>query len=287
MTLAAFISVKGSPGVTTLACLVGATWPAGRRVVVAECDPSGGDLAARFSLSGKTGWLSLTALSRRDEAGVSVEPHLQQLPGGLEVLVGFPGGAAAGGGQPARQVAERVLWHFARDGEADVILDLGRLSCHEREPSPWLSLASTVCIVLRSDAASILHVQERSGPLQERCGNEASLVVVGSGPYSSAEIERFTEMRVAAEIPDDPVAAGVVTMGRGSERRLARSGLAASARRLAHLLVAGSDTERCRADQAVPSPEPDPRVHDEAGGRGDRGSSTTGGAGALVLQDLA
>lgn len=248
MTLTAFTSVKGSPGVTTLACLVGGTWPADRRVVVAECDPAGGDLATRFSLSAKTGWLSLTAASRRDEEGVSIEPHLQQLPGGLDVLVAPPGGGGAGGGRVARRAAERALCEFAGDGGADVIVDLGRLPWDEGESGPWLSLASTIGIVLRSDAASIVHVEERGGPIRELHGGKVSLVVVGSGPYSSAEIERFTGIPVVAEIPDEPTAAGVMTLGRGSERRLARSGLVGSARRLVQLLTAGADSARGPVD---------------------------------------
>src|ERR1019366_10538581 len=48
-------SAKGAPGVTTLACVLGAVWPTHRAVVVAECDPSGGDLAGRFALSTRTG----------------------------------------------------------------------------------------------------------------------------------------------------------------------------------------------------------------------------------------
>ena len=91
MTLVAFASVKGAPGVTTLACLVGATWPSHRRVMVAECDPSGSDLAARFGLSSKRGWSTWATAVRRSGTPVAIEPHLQQLPGGLDVLVGSGG----------------------------------------------------------------------------------------------------------------------------------------------------------------------------------------------------
>ena len=91
MTIVTFASVKGAPGVTTLACLVGATWPEQRKVMVVECDPSGGDLAARFQLSSRDGWPSFNAAARRGGADIAIEPHLQQLPGGLDVLVGTRG----------------------------------------------------------------------------------------------------------------------------------------------------------------------------------------------------
>ena len=65
VTIISVCSAKGSPGVTTLACALGAVWPAERRVMVAECDPSGGDIAARFGLSAKRGMTSLILEARR------------------------------------------------------------------------------------------------------------------------------------------------------------------------------------------------------------------------------
>jgi hypothetical protein len=237
VTLITFASIKGSPGVTTLACLVGASWPVGRRAVVAECDPSSGDLAARFSLSTKTGWSSLAASARRGDAEASIESHLQKLPGGLEVLVGPHGGDVAGAGRVAGQEAGRALREFAKGAETDVIVDVGRLQLDSTDAQEWLAHSSTVCIVLRSDAASILHVQGRSNALREATGDAASLVVVGGGPYSTSEIERFTGMPVMIDIPEDSAAAAVLTAGHGSERRLARSVLVKSARRLALTLA--------------------------------------------------
>ena len=87
MRVVTFVSVKGAPGVTTLACLVAATWPDHRRVAVVEADPFGGDLAARFRLSTTLGWSSYLTASRRSEGEVPLSPHLQALPGGLDVLV--------------------------------------------------------------------------------------------------------------------------------------------------------------------------------------------------------
>jgi hypothetical protein len=68
------------------------------------------------------------------------------------------------------------------------------------------------------------------------------LAVVGNGPYSTPEIERFVGVTDIIEIADDPSAAAVLTAGRGTERRLTRSALVKSARRLART-VAGPDSE--------------------------------------------
>ncbi len=96
VTTVSICSAKGSPGVSTLACAMGAVWPVERRIIVAECDPSGGDLAARFNLSAKRGMSSLVLEARRSPAAMmlDLQPHLQTVPGGLELLAG-PTGAGA------------------------------------------------------------------------------------------------------------------------------------------------------------------------------------------------
>jgi len=233
MTLISFASMKGSPGVTTLACLVGATWPAGRRVVVAECDSDGGDLAWRFSLSTRTGWLSLALASRRGDVVRSIEDHLQNLPGGLEVLVGTQANGSDVIGRGSGQEAAHIVCEVAERANSDVIVDLGRLHLESSETQIWLGHSATVCVVMRSDAASIGHARDRVRRVRDLCGGSLLLVVVGKGPYSLPEIERFTGVSDIIEIAEDPSAAAVLTAGRGSERRLARSELVKSARRLA------------------------------------------------------
>jgi Flp pilus assembly CpaE family ATPase len=242
MTLITFASIKGSPGATTLACLTGATWPAGRRVIVAECDSDGGDLAFRFSLSTKIGWQSLAAAARRSDVGGSVGAHLQSLPGGLEVLVAPTRGVVVSNGSRAAEDARGALCGIAQGSESDVIVDLGRLHLESVESQRWLAQSETVCIVLRADAAAIAHVQEQVGTIQKRCGGTLLLILIGNGPYSVSEIERFTGVPVIIQVPHDQAAAAVLTLGRGSQRRLARSALVRSARRLGRELAsAGHD----------------------------------------------
>jgi len=103
MTLLSIFSIKGAPGVTTLACLLGAAWPEPGAVAVVEADPAGGDLAARFGLSVHRGWSSLISSTRRSEEAPSLDPHLQELPGGLPVLVASRRCRATGGRQPRGQ----------------------------------------------------------------------------------------------------------------------------------------------------------------------------------------
>ncbi|MGP8006810.1 MAG: hypothetical protein ACLP2J_07245 [Acidimicrobiales bacterium] len=139
--------------------------------------------------------------------------------------------------RPFRSEAVRAV--LGAGTSADVLVDVGRFPADLDDLGVWLTEAAVVCIVTRADAASIIHVHERTEAVQKRTGGRAALVLVGSGPYGSAEVERFTGMKVLVEVPDDPVAAAVATDGRGSMRRLARSGLVAASRRLSITLAGG------------------------------------------------
>src|SRR5690606_15599641 len=73
---------KGAPGVTTAATALGAVWP--RPVLLAECDPAGGDLAYRLPaadggvLIPTTGLLSLGAVARRGLQPHQIHEHTQK-----------------------------------------------------------------------------------------------------------------------------------------------------------------------------------------------------------------
>ena len=266
MTVVSFLSVKGAPGVTTLCCLVGGTWPAHRRVMVVECDPSGGDLATRFGLSARCGWPTLATSARREGGGATIAPHLQQLPGGLDVLVG-----TRPSDLPPAQSADVALlsrtWS-APDDPWDALVDLGRLRQADDDSQAWLHRSDSVVVVTGSDAASVVQVRERAPALRSRYEDRLGLVVIGSGPHQSVEIEAFTGIRLFGELPSDPVAAGIACGAAGGGRRLMRSLLVASVSRLSRHLASdaggNSDSLRdsgpdqrkrpfARADQDCPS----------------------------------
>jgi hypothetical protein len=245
VTVIAMASVKGAPGVTTLACLVGATWPAERPVMVAEADRGGGDLAARFGLSAKCGWSTFASASRRSPSTLAIAPHLQRLPGGLSVLIG-----------PTRSqrvedsgMIESLLSVLPAqpEGPWDVIADLGRITPGQLVAGGWLERSDAAVIVVRGDAPSILHVKERATAIRQQSGDRSCLVVVGASRYSNAEIEEFTGVTVAGNVPFEPDVAAVATGERGGQRRLSRSLLVESASRLARTL-SGADWD---PDQAT------------------------------------
>jgi MinD-like ATPase involved in chromosome partitioning or flagellar assembly len=229
MTIVSICSSKGSPGVTTLACAIAATWPENRRILVAECDPSGGDLAARFGLSSKLGMTSLVLESRRSAASAvpSVEPHLQRLHGGLEVLVGAVGASAA------RMVDDELpglvgwLKQFASDLErtsdvTDLIVDCGRIQPGALGQVAVMAASDHVLLMIRptvegvasagwlaerlsrfDEAPSASHGSRRSTP-------SARLVVAGEGPVRPAEAANSLGLRVAAVVGPDRVGASAL-----------------------------------------------------------------------------
>src|SRR5438876_11522565 len=92
MALIAIASDKGAPGVTTAALALAAVWP--RPVLLAECDPAGGDLVYRFPALGgghldpRRRVLSLAVVARRGMQPQQVREAVQKLPGGRDVLAG-------------------------------------------------------------------------------------------------------------------------------------------------------------------------------------------------------
>jgi hypothetical protein len=243
MTLLSIFSLKGAPGVTTLACLLGAAWPAPGPVVVVEADPAGGDLAARFGLSVHCGWNSLVSSTRRSEEAPSVDPHLQELPGGLPVLVGSRGDERRSADSPEGRVVQsgRSGASGARDVAGGLtVVDLGRFAPGDGVTESWLACSDAALLVVRGDASGAVHLRDRSARLADACHGRIGVVAVGAG-YTSHDMAAFAGITAVADIPFDPGAAEVASGAAGSARRLDRSLLWMSAARLAASVVAQID----------------------------------------------
>ncbi len=172
MALIALAADKGSPGVTTAALALAATWP--RRTLLAEVDPAGGDLVYRSSaqsggsLDPNTGMLSLAATARRGLAAGQLWDHAQRLTGGLDVLVGLGNAEQSVGlrghwGELGRACAELNESPDAGTA-ADVIADCGRIG----PESPVLDLlrhAVLVLLVAGSSPEQIARVRDRAAAM--------------------------------------------------------------------------------------------------------------------------
>lgn len=162
MALIAFASDKGAPGVTTAALALAAVWP--RPVLLAECDPAGGDVAYRFPAAGgghldpRRGVLSLAVTARRGMAPNQVWEHVQKLHGGLDVLAGVTNAEQGAGLNLLWGQIGKVL---ATLPQADVLADCGRLGA-EGPLYDLLAEATTVVLVTRAGIADVIRLRDRA-----------------------------------------------------------------------------------------------------------------------------
>jgi hypothetical protein len=236
MTVVSICSAKGAPGVTTTACAIGAVWPAERGVVVAECDPSGGDLAARFGLSAKRGMTSLMLDARHTNLeSIQIQHHLQTLPGGLEVLVGPTGaGASRTVDSQLSGCLERLLDHRAEGSEAliDLVLDCGRILPGAPGQVAAIAAADHVLVIARPTVDSVASTRWIAERLSrgDADGASASLVLVGDGPVPPLQAASALGLELIATLPHDRVGSAALRGDSVKPGRLARSALVSCAR---------------------------------------------------------
>jgi hypothetical protein len=162
MALIAVAADKGAPGVTTTAVALGAVWP--RPVLLAECDPSGGDLLYRLPAAGgarldsRRGLLSLAVAARRGLQPGQVWEHAQKLHGGLDVLVGVAAAEQGAGLELLWDPVGRVL---AALPQADVIADCGRLGV-DGPVYDLLAQASSIALLSGASLAEVVRLRERA-----------------------------------------------------------------------------------------------------------------------------
>jgi hypothetical protein len=233
--LVAVCSLKGSPGVTTLATALGARWPAAENPILVEADQAGGDLMARFRLNDSPGLVSLAAAARRSADAMLLAQHTQQLPGGLRVVLGPVGAEQAraalhaltsGGISPLRRAA-------AVPGTT-VIADCGRVD----PDSPELSIirgADAMLLVARACDEQLAHVALKLHAAQ-RWSRKPCFVLVGDG-YPTREVSQALGIPVMGRVPRDDKGAAVLCGGRSDRHGPDRSALGAAAAGIAELVL--------------------------------------------------
>ena len=182
--LIAVAADKGAPGVTTTAIALAAVWP--RPVLLAECDPAGGDIAYWLPAEGggrldpRRGLLSLAVAARRDLQPAQVWTHAQKLRGGLDVLLGVTNAEQGAGLEPLWGPVGGLL---AGLPQADVIADCGRLG----PDGPYYDLlahAAAVVLVTRPSLGEVVRLRDRGGRCPRRSAGAAA-AAPGSACWSS------------------------------------------------------------------------------------------------------
>lgn len=175
MALIGVAADKGSPGVTTSAVVLAAVWP--RPVLLAECDPSGGDLvywlpaASGERLDAQRGLLSLAVAARRGAQPQQVWDHAQRLPGGLDVLTGVATAEQGAGLEPLWGAVGGVL---SRVPQADVIADCGRLG-PEGPLYELLAQSAAIVLITRDNLGEVVRLRERIGVLASALGKRGRI----------------------------------------------------------------------------------------------------------------
>ncbi|MGH3396950.1 MAG: hypothetical protein ACRDPO_19900 [Streptosporangiaceae bacterium] len=221
MAVFALASAGGSPGVTTAALALALGWPS--QVIMAECDPSGGDaLAGLLSghLPARTGLLplALEAGGGAEVPGDALWRQLIELDEERNCLL------LAGISDPRQSAALQSSLPWIADAlqglKADVLADCGRLDA-VAAVRPVLSAASLAVLVLRPTLRQVSRAVPRVEMLTNLVGRERVVtLLVGEGTASGREIARSLGVPVAGQLPDDPKTAGVLSDGLGSRRAL-------------------------------------------------------------------
>lgn len=198
---------------TTTALLLASTFA---DAAVVEADLDGGVLAVRYGLGREPG-LTTFAASRPDDPE-GWRAHAQDA-GGVPVLVGPD--AATASASLWRTGGERIA-HMLTAAGGVAVVDAGRL----RTLVPIVTASDLLAVLVCPIAEQLVALTHILPTLRQAIRGQVSVVLVGHGPYSSADVERSLELTVLGELPDDRDAADALRNGVWSRTRLARSRLA-------------------------------------------------------------
>jgi hypothetical protein len=228
---------------------------------VVELDPSGGDIGARFNKSSQRGIISLILDQRqRPNLLAEIDRHCQCLPGGLEVLIGPPGGEAA------RTVDSQFV--PVRDGilhvDADFIVDCGRLQTDAVGQRSVLESADDVVLVIDAEPAALLHCKWAIEHIRSSgFGNRPRLVVFGGSQRNALEMADSIDLSLLGILPDDPKAASIVKGEAGSTKHFTRSRLVHEVRKIVQTVIVEIPHVRSRSSEVAESHWPDIRTPKE------------------------
>lgn len=238
MTVCALMSAGGSPGVTTAAIALALTWPG--PVLVAETDPSGGDVLAGFFAGhapGSRGLLNVaydTTTSEAAAAAVAGQLVALDESGTRSVLPGLA--------DPRHAATLEMTWHVLAAAlvahPVDVLADCGRLDGGAGQEQ-ILRVAGQIVLILRPSLRQAAAARPRIEMLRQLSGGVTShtrLLVTGPGPLAPKELSHALGVPLLGALPVDCKAALVLSDGTGTRRGIDASPLFRAARATARTL---------------------------------------------------
>jgi MinD-like ATPase involved in chromosome partitioning or flagellar assembly len=231
VALITLVSAKGSPGVTTTALMLAAVWR--RRVLVAECDPAGGDVTAGYFGGAAEPAGGVLAVASKLRRGIDAEDffaHALPLDQARQrwVLPGF--------NDPAQAAGLAAQWGaFAEGCEVlnrqgiDVIADCGRMQA-AHPPMELVRRADAVGLVVRPTLVGLRASYQWVAALRAEMAEAArrhprlQLIVVGEmGAIGSVNLARLLDIPLAGVVTWDPRCAKYFSDGQQPPRGLWRS----------------------------------------------------------------
>lgn len=235
--IVALTAAPGSSGVTTTAVMLAAMLSERTPTLLAECDPTGGDIAAWAQLTPTPGWS--TAISSADRNLTTVQRHAQTLPVGPAVML-LPS-RAADARALVSEAAHGFAGPFAADTHTVVVADCGRMV---EAVSPWVARADLTLLIVRQaeqSAPATVAIVDRSieaFEVLQRSARRVGVVAVGAEPYPLAEVETVFGLRLSGTLPNDDVGAGLACGAWSVGRRARRTALARASGQLASTVLA-------------------------------------------------
>src|SRR5262245_32879885 len=213
MALIVIAADKGAPGVTTTSVALAAVWP--RPVLLAECDPAGGDLVYRLPsaegsrLDPRRGLISMAVAARRGLAPQQVWEHSQKLRGGLDVLVGVTNAEQGGG---LDMIWGQVGGALSGLPGADVIADCGRLGADGRFYD-LLARADMAVLITRASRSDMVRIRDRvavvDAAIRRRGGSgRTCCLVIADYKHFSAALGEVKQVLGGAGYPT-PILGGI------------------------------------------------------------------------------
>jgi hypothetical protein len=220
MALIAVAADKGAPGVTTTSVALAAVWP--RPVLLAECDPAGGDLVYRLPsaegsrLDPRRGLISMAVAARHGLQPGQVWEHAQKLRGGLDVLVGVTNSEQGSG---LELIWGQIGAALAAMPDADVIADCGRLGADGRFYD-LVARADAVVLITRASLADMVRIRDRvavvDAGIRRRHGpGRACVVVMADYKHFSAALGEVKQ--VLGNAVPAPIIGGVAYEPKSAE----------------------------------------------------------------------
>ena len=260
MAVIALAGCSGAPGVTTSALALLLSWPleAGRRMILAECDPDGGAVLhglLQGTLGDRYGLRNLSVAARKGEFSdafwrqlidLSSDDGKQESPRDRLLLPGITDPSQSASLTQVWKILAQMFRGIEAESGHDVLIDLGRRGAYG--PSGVLAeQADATFVVVRNTLRCLQAAEGRVHALEERVG-DVSVLMINEGPYPAGEVQRVLQVPVIATLPYVPKDARVLSDGAEQPRHFTRSSLMKAARTGSTLLAQRAAMRRARLD---------------------------------------